>query len=87
MAVDDPEDTVEMETAEPGADSLTKAAPDRPAGTSARKTIFAIASATVIVKTALAKKHFTPNREKRESCEQLLALDPCQVELRRGRLG
>jgi hypothetical protein len=58
MAVDDPGETVKMEFAEPGADSLTKAAPDRPAGTSARKTIFAIASATVIVEDRFSKKTF-----------------------------
>lgn len=52
-----------------------------------QKTIFAIASATVIVKTASAKKHFTPNRGKRGLYAQLLALDRCRVAWRQGRLG
>jgi hypothetical protein len=58
MAVDDPGYMVKMESAEPGVASFTKAIPDRPAGTSARKTIFAIASATVICEDRFSKKTF-----------------------------
>ena len=66
MTVDDPGYMVKMEPAEPGVASFTKATPDTPAGTSARRTIFAIASATVICEDRFTKKDILRQTEKSE---------------------